>query len=80
MSLMGANKPSVDINITLDRNGKVLAVEADNKMLLATDRKFRVAADEAIRKVFKCSPFPEPENGFEEQTNFIFGFNPRFLN
>ena len=80
MSLMGANKPIVDINITLDRNGKVLAAEADNKMRLASDRKFRVAADEAIRTVFKCSPFPEPENGFGEQTNFIFSFDPRFLN
>ena len=82
ISLTGANQRIVDINVTLDSNGKVLAAEVDGKTkaLIATDRKHRVIADEAIRTVFKCSPFPEPENGFEEQTNFIFGFDPRFLN
>lgn len=76
----GVNTLIVDIIVTLDRDGKVLTAEVDNKMRLASDRTYRVAADEAIRTVFKCSPFPEPENGFEEQTNFIFGFDPRFLN
>ena len=70
----------MDIIVALNRDGKVLTAEVDNKMRLASDRTYRVAADEAIRTVFKCAPFPEPENGFEEQTNFIFGFDPRFLN
>ena len=76
----GVNTLIVDIVVTLDRDGRVLTAEADNKIRLVSDRTYRVAADEAIRTVFKCSPFPEPENGFEEQTNFIFGFDPRFLN
>ena len=82
ISLTGANQRIVDINVTLDSNGKVLGAEVDGKTkaLIATDRKHRVIADEAIRTVFKCSPFPEPENGFGEQTNFVFGFDPRFLN
>jgi len=76
----GASQHTVDVKVTLGRIGEVLAAEVDNKWRLAADRTFRVAADEAIRTVFKCSPFPKPENGFEEQTNFIFSFDPRFLN
>ena len=76
----GAIQVNVDIDVTLGRTGKVLAAEVDDKMLIASDRTYRVAADEAIRAVFKCSPFPEPENGFAEKTNFIFSFDPRFLN
>ena len=75
----GVNNLIVDIVVTLDRDGRVLTAEVDNKIRLVSDRTYRVAADEAIRTVFKCSPFPEPENGFEEQTNFIFSFDPRFL-
>jgi len=75
----GVSTLIVDIVVTLDRDGRVLTAEADNKIRLVSDRTYRVAADEAIRTVFKCSPFPEPENGFEEQTNFIFSFDPRFL-
>ena len=66
-------------SIQYERCLKVLAAEVDNKMLIASDRTYRVAADEAIRAVFKCSPFPEPENGFAEKTNFIFNFDPRFM-
>ena len=82
MSLTGANQHIVDINVTLGRIGEVLAAEVADKTktLVTTDRKHRVTADEAIRTVFKCSPFPELENGFGEQTNFIFRFDPRFLN
>ena len=82
MSLTGANQHIVDINVTLGRIGEVLAAEVADKTktLIATDLKHPVTADEAIRTVFKCSPFPEPENGFGEQTNFIFSFDPRFLN
>ena len=82
MSLTGANQPIIDIKVTLGRIGEVLAAEVADKTktLIATNLKHRVTADEAIRTVFKCSPFPEPENGFGEQTNFIFSFDPRFLN
>ena len=75
----GANTLNVDIIVTLDRGGKVLTAEVDNKMRLANDRTFRVAADEAIRTMFKCSPLPVPLDKYEQWKSFIFGFDPKFL-
>ena len=75
----GANALNVDIIVTLDRDGKVLTAEVDNKMRLTTDRTFRVAADEAIRTMFKCSPLPVPLDKYEQWKSFIFGFDPKFL-
>ena len=75
----GANTLIVDIIVTLDRDGKVLTAEVDNKMRLATDRTYRVAADEAIRTITKCSPLPVPLDKYEQWKSFIFGFDPKFL-
>jgi outer membrane biosynthesis protein TonB len=75
----GANTLIVDITVTLDRDGKVLTAEVDNKMRLATDRTYRVAADEAIRTMFKCSPLPVPLDKYEQWKSFIFRFDPKFL-
>ena len=75
----GANTLNVDIIVTLDRGGKVVIAEVDNKMRLANDRTFRVAADEAIRTMFKCSPLPVPLDKYEQWKSFIFGFDPKFL-
>ena len=75
----GANTLIVDIIVTLDRDGNVLTAEVDNKMRLATDRTYRVAADEAIRTMFKCSPLPVPLDKYEQWKSFIFGFDPKFL-
>ena len=75
----GANTLIVDIIVTLDRDGKVLTAEVDNKMRLVTDRTYRVAADEAIRTMFKCSPLPVPLDKYEQWKSFIFGFDPKFL-
>ena len=75
----GATTLIVDIIVTLDRDGKVLTAEVDNKMRLATDRTYRVAADEAIRTMFKCSPLPVPLDKYEQWKSFIFGFDPKFL-
>ena len=75
----GANTLIVDIIVTLDRDGKVLTAEVDNKMRLATDRTYRVAADEAIRTMFSCSPLPVPLDKYEQWKSFIFGFDPKFL-
>ena len=75
----GANTLIVDIIVTLDRDGKVLTAEVDNKMRLTSDRTYRVAADEAIRTMFKCSPLPVPLDKYEQWKSFIFGFDPKFL-
>ncbi|MDC1001710.1 caspase family protein [Alphaproteobacteria bacterium] len=75
----GANTLIVDIIVTLDRDGKVLTAEVDNKMRLATDRTFQVAADEAIRTMFKCSPLPLPPEKHELWRSFVFGFDPSYL-
>ena len=75
----GANTLNVDIIVTLDRGGKVVTAEVDNKMRLANDRTFRVAADEAIRTMFTCSPLPVPLDKYEQWKSFIFGFDPKFL-
>ena len=75
----GASTLIVDIIVTLDREGKVLTAEVDNKMRLITDRTYRVAADEAIRTMFKCSPLPVPLDKYEQWKSFIFGFDPKFL-
>ena len=75
----GANTLIVDIIVTLDRDGAVLTAEVDNKMRLTTDRTYRVAADEAIRTMFKCSPLPVPLDKYEQWKSFIFGFDPKFL-
>jgi hypothetical protein len=48
-------------------------------MRLTADRTFRVAADEAIRTMFKCSPLPVPLDKYEQWKSFIFGFDPKFL-
>jgi len=79
IGVAGAETPNVDIIVRLDRDGKVLTAEVDNKMRYATDRTFRVAADEAIRTMFKCSPLPVPLDNYEQWKHFIFGFDPRFL-
>ena len=75
----GANTLIVDIIVTLDRDGKVLTAEVDNKIRLTADRTYRVAADEAIRTMFKCSPLPVPLDKYEQWKSFIFGFDPKFL-
>ena len=75
----GANTLIVDIIVTLDRDGEVLTAEVDNKIRLTTDRTYRVAADEAIRTMFKCSPLPVPLDKYEQWKSFIFGFDPKFL-
>ena len=75
----GANTLIVDIIVTVDRDGKVLTAEVDNKMRLTSDRTYRVAADEAIRTMFKCSPLPVPLDKYEQWKSFIFGFDPKFL-
>ncbi|MDC1382452.1 cell envelope integrity protein TolA [Candidatus Puniceispirillum sp.] len=75
----GADTLIVDIIVTLDKDGSVLLAEVDNKMRLGTDRTYRVAADEAIRTMFKCSPLPVPLDKYEQWKSFIFGFDPKFL-
>ena len=75
----GANTLIVDIIVTLDRDGKVLTAEVDNKVRLATDRTYRVAADEAIRTMFKCSPLPVPPKKYELWRSFVFAFDPSYL-
>ena len=75
----GADTLIVDIIVTLDRDGEVLTAEVDNKMRLTSDRTYRVAADEAIRTMFKCSPLPVPLDKYEQWKSFIFGFDPKFL-
>ncbi|MDB3880208.1 cell envelope integrity protein TolA [Alphaproteobacteria bacterium] len=75
----GAETLIVDIIVTLDRDGEVLTAEVDNKMRLTSDRTYRVAADEAIRTMFKCSPLPVPLDKYEQWKSFIFGFDPKFL-
>ena len=75
----GADTLNVDIIVTLDRDGKVLTAEVDNKLRLGIDRTYRVAADEAIRTMFKCSPLPVPLDKYEQWKSFVFGFDPKFL-
>ena len=75
----GADRLNVDIIVTLDRDGKVLTAEVENKMRMTVDRTFRVAAEEAIRTMFKCSPLPVPPEKYEQWKSFIFGFDPKFL-
>ena len=75
----GADRLNVDIIVTLDRDGKVLTAEVKNKMRMTVDRTFRVAAKEAIRTMFKCSPLPVPPEKYEQWKSFIFGFDPKFL-
>jgi len=75
----GADTLIVDIIVTLDRDGEVLTAEVDNQMRLTSDRTYRVAADEAIRTMFKCSPLPVPLDKYEQWKSFIFGFDPKFL-
>ncbi len=75
----GADTLIVDIIVTLDTDGSVLVAEVANKTRLGTDRTYRVAADEAIRTMFKCSPLPVPLDKYEQWKSFIFGFDPKFL-
>ena len=75
----GADRLNVDIIVTLDRDGKVLTAEVENKMRMTVDRTFRVAAEEAIRTMFKCSPLPVPLEKYDQWKSFIFGFDPKFL-
>ena len=75
----GADRLNVDIIVTLDRDGRVLTAEVENKMRMTVDRTFRVAAEEAIRTMFKCSPLPVPPEKYEQWKSFIFSYDPKFL-
>ena len=75
----GADTLIVDIIVTLDRDGKVLTAEVDNKIRLGLSSTFKVAANEAVRTMFKCSPLPVPPGKYEQWKSFIFRFDPKFL-
>jgi len=75
----GADTLIVDIIVTLDRDGRVLTAEVENKLRLGFDATFKVAADEAIRTMSKCSPLPVPPGKYEQWKSFIFRFDPKFL-
>ena len=76
---VGTETLIVDIIVTLDRDGSVLTAEVENKARMSFDRTYRVAADEAIRTMFKCSPLPVPPGKYEQWKSFIFSFDPKFL-
>ena len=65
IGLIGAKNMKVSVLVTVDPKGQLLTAEILNKERLATDSKFRVLADEALRAVHKCSPFPVPSIGYE---------------
>jgi hypothetical protein len=75
----GAETLIVDIIVSLDRDGSVLTAEVENKARMSFDRTYRVAAEEALRTMSKCSPLPVPPDKYEQWKNFIFSFDPKFL-
>jgi hypothetical protein len=68
----------VDVEITLDTDGSVLTAEVQNKQRLSFDRPFRVAAEEVMRTILKCSPLPIPPEKYEQWKTFTFSFNPKY--
>ena len=75
----GSDTLIVDIIVSLDRDGRVLSANVDNKLRFNTDRIFKVAAEEAIRATRECSPLPLPPEKYEQWKSFVFVFDPRFL-
>ena len=75
----GVDTLIVDIIVSLDREGRVLSANVDNKLRFSTDRIFKVAAEEAIRATRECSPLPLPPEKYEQWKSFVFVFDPRFL-
>lgn len=65
MSIIGAKKMTVSILVKIDPKGKLSTAEILEKGEMAWDRKFKAFADEALRAVYKCSPFPVPSIGYE---------------
>ena len=65
--------------MSLDREGRVVSARVDNKLRFASDRIFKVAAEEAIRATRECSPLPLPPEKYEQWKSFVFAFNPKFL-
>mgnify|MGYP002882970490 CR=1 FL=1 len=75
----GADTLNVDIIVSLDKDGSVITAEVRDKMRLLADPTYKVAAHEAIRTMFRCSPLPVPPDKYEQWKSFIFGFDPKFL-
>jgi len=75
----GSDTLIVDIIVSLDRSGRVLSAQVDNKLRFTADRIFKVAAEEAIRATRECSPLPLPPEKYEQWKSFVFVFDPRFL-
>lgn len=76
---VGEDNLIVDIAVELDPEGNVQRAIVENKLRFNTDRIFRVAAEEAVRALRECSPLPLPPEKYDSWKNFIFSFDPRFL-
>ena len=69
----------VDVEVSLDQGGNVLTVEVIENMRGRGGKKYRIAVEEAVRTIYKCSPLPPPPSGFAEKTSFIFTFDPQAM-
>jgi hypothetical protein len=77
--IYGTGNPNVDVVATLDEDGNVLTADVENKKRMMSDRAFRVAAENAIRTMLKCSPLPLPRKKYPSWKTLIFTFDPSFL-
>lgn len=72
-----ASRLQILLKISLKQDGSVASVKVIDNMRYAGDESYRVAADAAVRAVYKASPLEGlPENQYSTWQDLEFNFNP----
>ena len=67
---------TVDLLVTLDRNGSVLSASIEDIVRYQSDKDFKIASDAALRALYDCSPLPTPASGSVQTQKIIYKFDP----
>ena len=70
---------TVGINVQIDEQGNVLSASVEDKKRFALDSVFKANAIAAKRSIIECSPLPISPEQRGNLRQFIFSFNPAFL-
>jgi len=76
---VGSDTHIVDIIVVIDGESNVVRADIKNKLRMASDKYFEVAALAAQRALIEGSPLPIPHSNTGQQREFIFEFDPAYM-
>ena len=73
-------KMVITLRISTNSDGSIKSVNIYNKALYQKNKFYRATADTARRAVLDSSPLPLPKGKEKKFKNFLFDFDPSFIN